>query len=322
MRVGEPLDVGDQLIQDVGGVRRVTPDEAIESDIADEGDGGRPVFGVDRAAQHGLPETEGNELLEVDRRTLGCAEGGLLGLGSPAQEEAGAALRADARPRQQLGGLGAEQDLRCRGRGLHLHGAGGRRTRDDQLAVGPADEEEVEGAAVQPDRHPERHVAGAGREPVDPAQLGAHGVGRGGRAQVVAFAGEQQQLGVAAELQQVGTERVGGRQQPAEGAVDDLRDLFGADVAVPCQPFGHPGEAGDVDQRHGALDVPVQAAGSLLVPVAHHAWQVRLERVRRVAVATMVPGLGGSRRQGTPRPLDVGMHDASFAWGYLAWESI
>ncbi|MCP2365973.1 hypothetical protein BCL57_000115 [Agromyces flavus] len=280
MRVGEPLHGTDEVVEDVGGVVQIVKHEPVESDVAQEGHRSRPVLGVDRAARQSLPEAARNELLEVDRRALGRAETELIDLGGPTEEDAGAAPCAEGRARKQPRGLGAEEDLRRGGRRLHVDRARGGRTRDDQLAMRPADEEEVEVAAVHSHRHPERHVARVRREPLDPPELGAHRVRGGGRPQVVILAREPQELGVAAELQQVGAERVGGGKEPSEGAVDDLGDLLGTDMAVPCQPFGHPRETGDVDERHGPLERAMQPSRRLLVPVADEAGDVRLEHVR------------------------------------------
>ena len=110
--------------------------------------------------------------------------------------------------------------------GLHARrrvGAG-----DDQLAVDAADEEEVERARVHADRHPQPHRTGRGRAPSHARKRLLHADRGCGRALRVILAAEEQQDGVAAELQQVGLLRVGAPDQLAERGVDDACDLLRA----------------------------------------------------------------------------------------------
>ena len=82
---------------------------------------------------------------------------------------------------------------------------------DDQLAVDAADEEEVEHARVHADRHPQPHGPGRGRAPSHARKAFLHADRGCGRALRVVLAAEEQQDGVAAELQEVGLLRVGAR---------------------------------------------------------------------------------------------------------------
>ena len=75
------------------------------------------------------------------------------------QEPAVTSRRADPAGLERSSRPLAEEDLSCFGTRLELDRRSGGRTRDDQLAVGALDEEEVTGAGVDAGRHPQRHRA-------------------------------------------------------------------------------------------------------------------------------------------------------------------
>ena len=160
---------------------------------------------------------------------------------------------------------GAEADLPGRSRCLGLRGGARAGSADQQLAVDVrvADEEEVEVAAVHADRHPQHDRAGRGGQPADHAQRRPHPVGRAGCAVRVVVPLEEQQHGVAAPLDQVGAVVADLGEQAGERRAEDVAHLLGADLALARQPFGEPGEAGDVDEGDGPVHahVPVVVTG-------------------------------------------------------------
>ena len=128
----------------------------------------------------------------------------------------------------------------------------------------PADEEEVERPGVDADRDLQPHGPGRGRAPPHAGERLLHaGGGRAGAPRVV-LAAEQQQDGVAAELEQVGVLGVGARDQLAERRVDHAGDLLRALAAALRERLGQLGEPGDVGEDERALE----ALGALLRRVA------------------------------------------------------
>ena len=122
----------------------------------------------------------GNELLEVDRRTLGGAEAGLLDLRGPAQQEAGAALRRRGTTRGSscaVSGLSRICAAEAAASICTVRVAAGPATINSRCDRPTRKKSKV--PLCDPHRHPQRHVAGIRRESLDPAQLGAHRVGRG-----------------------------------------------------------------------------------------------------------------------------------------------
>ncbi len=97
-----------------------------------------------------------------------------------------------------------------------------------------------------------------------PGQRLPHPDRRRGRALRVVVAAEEQQDGVAAELEQVGVMRVGPADELAERGVDHARDLLGALAAALRERLGQIGEAGDV----GEDERPLEALGALRRRVA------------------------------------------------------
>ena len=143
--------------------------------------------------------------------------------------------------------------------GLGLDHGGHVRAADEQLTVPRRvpHQEEVERPAVHTHGHPELHLAGAGRQPPDHAEAGAHPEGGAARALRVVVTVEEQQHGVAAPLHQVRAVRVGHAEQLGERHVQRVAHVLRPDLAEPRQSLGESREAGDVREDHRALDATV-----------------------------------------------------------------
>ena len=198
-------------------------------------------------------DSAGGELVGVGQAACGQRRGGAAGRG-PGQEAAGALGRAHAVRRQQRRGLGAHHHLAGVGRLLHEGDQRRPATRDEELAMGAADEEEVELAAVQALRHPQRHLPGRRLQPPDVAQHAAHAERRAARAGEVPVALEEQQEGVAAELQEVAAVGVGDAEQRAERRADRLDELLGALAAAAREALGELREPGDVREQQRGVE--------------------------------------------------------------------
>ncbi len=161
--------------------------------------------------------------------------------------------------------------------------AGGRvGTGDDQLAVDPAHQEEVELAAVHADRDAQPH--GAGRRGAPPHALESllHAHRRRSRAQRVVLAPEQQQDGVATELEQVGVVGVGTADQLGEGGVDHAGDLLRTFPAALRERLGEIGEAGDVGEDDRPLEALCTQRRRVAQPVDRDPRDERPEWIRRL----------------------------------------
>ena len=146
------------------------------------------------------------------------------------------------------------------------------------------DVEEMEAPAVEPDGHPQVHPADRGRKGPGLAQGGTHGDGGlGGHGRVV-VAGERQEQGVAAELEQRAALAVGDLEHPGEHVVEDLGQLLGADAAPPGQALGEGGEARDVHEAARGLHLAPQCAGCVEVPFGGHARDIGREHEPRCRV--------------------------------------
>ena len=133
----------------------------------------------------------------------------------------------------------------------------------DQLAVGPADVEEVIRARVHADRHPQLDVRAGHFDPADLTQRPPHPHRRAAGVRHVIVFLEQQQQRVAAELDEAAVVGVGDRQQVGEAGLDRVRDLLGALLPHLRELLGQLREAGDVDEDDGALRRPPRRFGIL-----------------------------------------------------------
>jgi hypothetical protein len=136
----------------------------------DERDRDRPVLGLAVRAQ----EVGADRLRQtvLDREVRDVAHGRRMQLRrrrQAAQQEAGLLLLPDVSGRERGGRRGRDDDLAGVGdrleRGRLRRGLAG----DQELAVALADEEEVERAGVDPDRHPQHDRPRLGPDPADGA---------------------------------------------------------------------------------------------------------------------------------------------------------
>ena len=151
------LDDGDEPVEHAG--RRfgtVVLHDPVDARVAHEPDGGGTVLGLQRAvAEVGAQPHRDAVGHGLGRDRSGGHRPGRAPPGLPPPQP-------PPRPALAIGGAGTEQgaggrahhDLARAGGVLHDRRRGGRGTRDHEFAVRPADEEEVDLAAVDADRHP------------------------------------------------------------------------------------------------------------------------------------------------------------------------
>ena len=215
--------------------------------------------------------------------------GGRRRAAAPARGEGGTRLRAGRprNPRAVCSRGGADDDLAGARAVLHRDDFARRRPDHKELAARRADEEAVERARVDTDRHTQRDVAGGGLQLAGYAQALAHRRRRPHCSVSVVIATKHEQEGVAAELQQSTTRVVRDGQQLGKARADRVGDLLGTDATVTRQALGHRREAGEVGEHHGAGDGPPKIVGSRCRPVGdqarHVGWQHR--RVRKLSHA-------------------------------------
>jgi hypothetical protein len=238
-----------------GGLGPLLVDQAVGAVEVDEGDRGLPMLGLDRSGREVLADRlrhAEREVASFEHRRRVQANG--LARDRRLQQPAWSLGFAEKPFRKRASRRLAEQDLAglrgifqadCRRRA----GPG-----DQELAVGVPDEEEVEGAAVDADVHPERHVARRRARPPDLAQRPAHPVRRTRGADGVTVAGEEEQECVAAELEEAASLPVGDVEQVRERVVHHLRHLLRAHLPLAGEAFGHRGEAGEVDERERPVE--------------------------------------------------------------------
>ena len=104
-------------------------------------------------------------------------------------------------------------------------------------------------------------------KPSDHPQVAPHVDGGPTGPGLVGLAREQEQQGVAAELEEASPVGHGDVQQGHEAGPDGGCQLFGAHLPVLGQTFGEFGEAGDVDEGHRAQDLPRPHLGRVVEPV-------------------------------------------------------
>jgi hypothetical protein len=254
--VARGLHRGDELVHGgSGGVDPLAVEQAREPAEAQERDRRLAVLRLDHPGGHRGAHGGGHadrQVEPVDRREQLALH---LGRRLEPQEHAAALRVAELARLEGDRGRAREQDVAGLGRVLELDRPPGLGPADDQLAVGRAREEEVEVAAVQADVHAQRHLPDGRVRPADRAQHPAHPVRRARAAPLVPRAREEEQEGVAAELQEAAAVRVRDVEQMPEGRVHDLVHLLRASLALSRQTLGHRGEAGDVDEGHRPLDL-------------------------------------------------------------------
>ena len=194
---------------------------------------------------------------DLERDALDVREGlhRASDLGRAAEEAPMLLLLAERVVSEERCRLLAEQDLARLRRSFHLHRPGRCGPGDQKLAVGVADEEELEASGVESGVHLQLNRAGGRLRASDRAQRPTHLERRTRGSGGVVVALVEQQQGVAAELEQASALRVGDREERGEGRVHHLCDFFRARSAEAREPLGHGREPGDVDERERAFDL-------------------------------------------------------------------
>ena len=221
---------------------------------------------------------------------------------APAQQPALALGGADRSRGQRGGGRRADDDLALLGGLLHERRRRRGRAGDDQLLVRVADQEQVGGAGVHPDRHAQVEPARRRRPAGCPAQRGTHLHRRGAGLNGVVPAVEVQQQGVAPELQQSAAPVVGDVQHGAEDRAQHVRQLLGPDPAPPRQPLRQLREAGDVDEHERGLDRSERLARRVQIPLERHPRDVPLQAI---AVDHVPPRRDRAAGRSAPRSQQV-----------------
>ncbi len=96
----------------------------------------------------------------------------------------------------------------------------------------------------------------------------------------VVVAGEEDEERVAAELQEHAAFGVRDGEQFGEARADDVGELFGTDPALACESLRQAGEAGDVDEDRGRVDLAPPAFGLVREPLVHQAGKERGQHVK------------------------------------------
>ena len=167
--------------------------------------------------------------------------------------------RANAFGRHERGGFRADEDLAAAGFALQGGETAPRRSDGQELDVGRTDGEKMELSGVHTLRHLQRDLCAGQLDPADVLQHAAHQHRRATRALGVILAVEPQEQRVAAELEQAALVLISDRQDRLEAAADHIGDLFRALASLARELLGELGEAGDVDERRGALCDPALA---------------------------------------------------------------
>ena len=259
----------------------LTRQQLIRPAQLDERDRDVPVLRVGRLATELARVRRREQRREVDAGRVEERRHG-LGHARAVREQHGARARLAEQARiEEPRGRRAERDLAGPRDRLGLDAGGHVGAGDDQLAVDPADEEEVELARMDADRHLQTDGPGRGGAPPHPRQRVLHSHCCRGRAQRMILAAEEQQNGVAAELEQVGMVRVGLPDQLGEGGVDHTGDLLGALAPALRERLGQIREAGDIGEHERSREALRLLAGRLAQPVDGDPRHERAQRIGR-----------------------------------------
>ena len=139
----------------------------------------------------------------------------------------------------------------------------------------------MERPRVHADRHLESYGPRRGREAAHPGQGVLHPESRSGRPVRVVLAPEEQEHGIAAELEQVGVVGIGRLDQLREGGVEYDGDLLRTFTAPLRELLGQLGEARDVGKDERALERAGKGRRGLAQPVGREPGNEGTERVVR-----------------------------------------
>ncbi len=266
--VRDLLGAADELVEDAfQPVGAFLGKQIIDPAEVDERDGGLPVLRLGLAVRKLAADRGRDAAVQVEAGGRRQWRDRAHGSRRRAQQASALLLVAEDPLRQTGGGLVADEDLAGLGARLHLNRPRDAGPGEQQLAVRLADEEEVEDVAVDADVHLQRHRPDRRPRPPQRPQGPAHAVGGIAGTGSVVLPGEEEEQGVATELEQSTPSRVGDVEQALEGPIHHLRDLLGAELALLGEPLGHCGEAGDVDEVERSLEFASSGVGLCAQPV-------------------------------------------------------
>ena len=196
------------------------------------------------------------------------------------QQPTGPLFRAERARVEQHCRLRAEQDLSRLGGALHLDRPAGGGAGDQKLAMRGSDQEEVEAARVEAGVHSQLDGAHRGMRAADRTERASHLECRPCRPRCVTLIVVEEKERVTAELEQPAALGVRDVEQRLEGRVHHFGDLFRTCPALARKAFGHRGEAGDVDERQGSLELEPVPLGTVLEPLQGEPRNERDEVVR------------------------------------------
>jgi len=264
-------------------------DQVVGPREADERDGCVSMLALQRADLEQLDaERSGDGRLERDPLDVRERIHGALDRRRRPQQPARSFVVPGHLAVEEVRQLRAEQNLACLRGCLHLHRAARRRAHDEELAMRLPDEEDVEGAGVEPGVHPQLHRAGRRPGPTDCPERTLHLERCPRRPGGMSLTVEEQEQGVAAELEQAPTLRIGDAEERCKGGVHHLCDLLRALAATAGEAIGHRGESRDVDEGDRALDLAPRPRRLVAQPLEGQPWNERDE-------------LAGRRRPGCQR---------------------
>ena len=225
------------------------------------------------------------------------------------EEAAGPVGVARGRGRQRRRGGRADRRSRRRSAvALHRDHLRRRRTRDDQLAVRPADQEEVE-----PCRCGHRRTSAVSRCPpgvselADLAEPSPHPVRRPGRAPGM-FSGSppsnHRSSASPPNFSRLPSPSYARTRSSAETGVDRVGHLLGADPTEPGELLREGGEPGDVDEDHrpvGRAVTPASGSSSSHCSVSRGRYGCRWARIGEVAITGRWRSYGWGDLHGSPR---------------------
>ena len=197
------------------------------------------------------------------------------------QQPAAVAFLSEQLVVQPCRGALADHDLAGGRRLFHQNSARDTGAGHQQLEVRVPDEEEMEVAAVNADRHAQADESCRRRDPADLTQLRAHADRGVTAARGVVGPREEQEQGVTAELQQAAAVLIRDGEKPRERRVEDFRDFLGPDLPLPGQALRQLGETRDIDEDKGAFDRSSSLTRRLTLPICQQARDVGHQQIVR-----------------------------------------
>ncbi len=169
------LDHGHQAIEPrCRGFGPVGRDHCVRAVVVDEGDGYEPVLRLVVLGQQMCAQSDRDAGRDVSGPRSIHAPGRRRDSRRAPQEVPGPLRRTEQRRPQCLRGPFAHDDLSSVGHRFQRHHCGGARPSDDQLPVRATDQEHVEDAGLDADRHPQREPHARHLQPAGGPQGASH----------------------------------------------------------------------------------------------------------------------------------------------------